>query len=84
MSVITYWVAISFVLDHNGSVVAGDAFECPNAGAAIVMAEAVAKTGGVVGSLAFSRTVDPDTVAFEDAVVLKTFGQVPSALAMLI
>jgi hypothetical protein len=84
MSTITYYVAISFVLDHTGSVVAGDAFECPNVGAAIMIAEAVTKTGGVVGSLAFSRTGDPDTVAFEDAVVLKTFGQVPSDLATLI
>ena len=33
MSTITY-VATSFVLDHTGSVVAGDALECPNAGAA--------------------------------------------------
>jgi hypothetical protein len=48
------------------------------------MAETVAKTGGVVGSLAFSRTGNPDTVVFEDAAALKTFGQVPSDLAMLI
>lgn len=78
------YVAISFVLDDTGSVVAGDAFECPNAGAAIMMAEAVAKTGGAVGSLAFSRTGNPDSVVFEDAVVLKSFGEVPSDLAMLI
>ena len=50
----------------------------------ITMAETVAKTGGVVGSLAFSRTGNPDTVVFEDAAALKTFGQVPSDLAMLI
>ena len=81
---ITYYVAISFVFDDLGSVVAGDAFECPNAGAAIMVAEAVAKTGGVVGSLAFSRTGDPDTVAFEDAVVLRTIGQTTGDLAMLI
>jgi len=80
MSTITYYVAISFVLDHTGSVLAGDAFECPNAGADIMTAEAVAKTGGVVGSLAFSRTGNPDTVVFEDAAVLKTFGQVSRAI----
>jgi hypothetical protein len=50
-----------------------------------MIAGAVAKTtGGVVGSFAFSRTADPDTVEFDDAVVLKTFGQVPSDLALLI
>ena len=49
-----------------------------------MMAEAVAKTGGVVRSLAFNRTGDPDTVVFDDAVVFKTFGQIPSDLAMLI
>ena len=37
---ITYYVAISFVLDDLGSVVAGDAFECPNAGSAIMFSEA--------------------------------------------
>jgi hypothetical protein len=46
-----------------------------------MMAGTVAKTtGGVVGSFAFSRTPDPDTVEFDD-VVLKTFGQVPNDLA---
>jgi hypothetical protein len=46
-----------------------------------MIAGAVAKTtGGVVASFAFSRTADPDTVEFDDAVVLKNFGQVPSDL----
>jgi hypothetical protein len=49
-----------------------------------MMAEAVAKTGGDVGSLAFSRTGNSETVVFDDAAVLKIFGQVPSDLAMLI
>jgi hypothetical protein len=66
--------AFCSLLDHTGSVVAGMRSSA-RPPAAIMMAEAVANTGG---SLAFSRTGDPDTVAFEDAAVLKTFGQVPS------
>lgn len=37
-----------------------------------------------IGALAFSRTGNPDTMVFEDAVVLKTFGRIPGDLAMLI
>jgi hypothetical protein len=47
-----------------------------------MMAGTVAKTtDGVVGSFAFSRSADLDIIEFDDAVVLKTFGQVPSDLA---
>jgi hypothetical protein len=38
---------------------------------------------GNVGAVAFSRTGDPDVGAFDDAVVLKKFGEVPTDLSML-
>jgi hypothetical protein len=39
-----------------------------------------ARIRGNVGAVAFSRTGDPDVGVFEDAVVLKKFGEVPSAI----
>jgi hypothetical protein len=75
MSTITYFVAITFLLDNVGTVVASDALECPNPGVAMLRAEALSTTDGIVGALAFSRTGDPDTLVF---------GQVPRDLAMLI
>jgi hypothetical protein len=40
------------------------------------------KTAGVVGAVAFSRTDDPDIGIFDDAVVLKRFGEVPTDLTI--
>jgi hypothetical protein len=38
---------------------------------------------GNVGAVAFGRTGDPDVGVFDDAVVLKKFGEVPTDLTML-
>lgn len=53
----------------------GEAIECLNAAAAILQAEILSQAAGNVGAIAFSRTGDPDVGKFEDAVVLKTFGE---------
>jgi hypothetical protein len=55
----------------------------PPAGAAILRAEILSRIPGNVGSIAFSRTGDPDVGKFEDAMVLKRFGDVPSDMTML-
>jgi hypothetical protein len=68
---------------EDGTVAPGEAIECRNAGAAILKAEILARIQGNVGAIAFSRTADPDVGKFEDAVVLKKFGEVPSDLTML-
>lgn len=60
-----------------------EAFECASAGHAILRAEMISKTAGFVGAVAFSRTGDPDTGVFADAVVLRKFGDVPTDLTML-
>ena len=57
--------------------------ECQNAGAAILLAEALSQIQGNVGAVAFSRTGDPDLGKFEDAVVLAKIGEVPTNLTML-
>src|SRR5258706_11960068 len=55
---------------------------CASAGTAILQAEVLSKTAGIVGAVAFSRTGDPDIGIFDDAVVLKRFGEVPTDLTI--
>jgi hypothetical protein len=57
--------------------------ECPSAGTAIVRAEVLSRIRSNVGAVAFSRTGDPDVGVFEDAVILKKFGDIPIDLSML-
>jgi hypothetical protein len=80
---VTYYVAITFTVTDDGTVAPGEAIECPSAGTAILRAEVLSRIRGNVGAVAFSRTGDPDVGVFEDAVVLKKFGEVPSDLTML-
>ena len=80
---ITYHAALPFKMMEDGSVGPGDAIECPSAEAAIISAEILSRIEGNVGVVAFSRTGEVDTGKFEDAVVLETFGDVPTDLTML-
>jgi hypothetical protein len=50
---------------------------------AIMRAERLARTEGNIGAVAFSRTGDPGSGEFADAVLLKTFGEVPGDLSAL-
>jgi len=49
----------------------------PGLGRAICRAEAVSRDEANSGAVAFSRRGNPDGGKFDDAVVLKTFGDVP-------
>lgn len=80
---VTYYVALPFIRTDDGTVAPGEAIECASAGTAILRAEVLSRIRGNVGAVAFSRTGDPDVGVFEDAVVLKKFGEVPSDLTML-
>ena len=73
---ITYFVAMPFDRNEEGELVAGEAQDRQSAGAAESAARRMAETAA--GAVAFSRTGDPATGEFEDAVVLREFGQVPS------
>jgi hypothetical protein len=68
-----YYVALPFVRVEGG-VAPGQAVECPHQGAAIRCAQTMSRNAGAV---AFSRQGSPETGEFDDAVVLKTFGDVP-------
>jgi hypothetical protein len=83
MTTLSYFVALPFIRAEDGTMVPGEAIECRNAAAAILRAEILSRIQGNVGAIAFSRTGDPDAGKFEDAVVLKKFGEVPTDLTML-
>jgi len=58
----------------------GEAQEMPNEGAAIRRAEAMSRDAANAGALAFKRTGDPNMGNFNDATILKSFGEVPANL----
>jgi hypothetical protein len=82
-AVMTYFVALPFVR-IDGGLAPGDAVECPHAGAAIRRAEALAAKPVNAGAVAFSRTGSPELGEFEEAVILKTFGDVPDDLRFIV
>lgn len=82
MAEITYYVALPFVTGDDG-VEPREAVECTSAAAAIARAEALSRTAGNVGAVAFSRSGDPMLGEFGDATVIRKFGDVPSDLSAL-
>lgn len=74
MADITYFVALPSVAADDG-VAPGEPVECLSASAAIL--RDLSRREGVVGSIAFSRRGDLSSGTFEDAKVLKKFGDAP-------
>jgi hypothetical protein len=80
-----YYVALPFTPEEGGGLAPGQPIDCPSGAAAIRRAgaiarhraEAIARHDANAGALAFSRSGDPNLGEFEDAVILKTFGEVP-------
>jgi hypothetical protein len=83
MSDVTYYVAMPFLTDEAGSLVAGTAEECQNSTAALRRAEMLARVAGHIGAVAFSRSGDPMTGEFGDAKLIRKFGNVPEDLGAL-
>jgi hypothetical protein len=75
-AVMIYYVALPFT-NIEGGLAPGQAIECPNGVAAIRRAQAMSIHESNAGAVAFSRTGDPNIGEFDDAVILKTFGEVP-------
>lgn len=75
-----YYVALPFTRVDDGGLAPGEAVECQHPVAAIRRADALARREPNVGAVAFSRQGSPDLGEFEDAVILKTFGDVPDDL----
>ena len=80
---VTYYVALPFLQDDSGSPVPGAAEECQSSTGALRRAEALSRTAGSIGAVAFSRTGDPMIGEFGDAKLLRTFGNVPDDLSGL-
>ena len=78
---VTYYVATLFVRNEEGELVCGEAQDCQSAFAAESLARKLAVTSA--GAVAFSRTGKPATGDFADAVVIRTFGEVPSMEELL-
>jgi hypothetical protein len=82
MGTMTYYVALAFrkTEDDGGDIVAGDPKEARSSEQAIRMARSLAAKEGHCGAIAFARTGDPALGDFEDAVILKTVGEVDIGL----
>lgn len=76
MAVVTYHVVLAFIRSEEGDIVATEPKEARSADQAMRMAERLAAAEPHCGAIAFSRTGDPAAGEFEDAVVLKTIGEV--------
>ena len=83
MADVTYYVALPFLRDDEGSLVAGAAEECRSSSAALRRAELLSRVAGCIGAVAFSRSGDPMIGEFGDAQLLKKFGDVPDDLSTL-
>jgi len=70
----TYYVVVPFGRSEEGDLVPLEPVEAPSGEAARRRALAVAATNA--GAVAFSRTGDPDSGEFGDAVILATYGEV--------
>ena len=79
---VTYYVALPFVMSDQG-LAPHEGMECTSAEAAIMRAAALSRKDGNIGAIAFSRTGDPSLGEFADAVLLRSFGDVPSDLSGL-
>jgi hypothetical protein len=76
MAEVTYFVALPFVAADDGLAPA-EPVECFSPNAAVMHAEALSCREGHAGAIAFSRTGDPATGDFNDAQIIRRFGNVP-------
>jgi hypothetical protein len=77
---VTYFVAIPFRLSEEGVIVAGEPRECRDGQNAERWAATMATDSKNCGALAFARSGDPALGDFDDAVVIKTFGEIDGAV----
>ena len=73
---LTYFVVQSFNFTPKGAITSGRAVEVQDVEHALRLAERLA--GCSAGVVAFSRTGDPSSGEFDDAVILYAKGTVPS------
>jgi hypothetical protein len=71
------YTALPFVRLENGGLAPGEAVECPHSSAVMRRADAMSRSEGNAGAVALARIDSPGLDDFEDAIILKTFGDVP-------
>jgi hypothetical protein len=78
----SYYVALAFkkAEDDGGDIVACNSKSSPRLGPGYPYGRLTCKNGGALRGIAFSRTGDPALGDFEDAVILKTIGEVDIGL----
>jgi hypothetical protein len=72
-----YYTALPFVRLEDGGLAPGEAVECPHSSAVIRRADAMFRDEANAGAVALARIDDPGLDNVKDAVILKTFGDVP-------
>ena len=78
---VTYYVVLPFRRsEDDGSIVACEPVEARSSDHAIRTAISLAAKEGHCGAIAFSRTGDPAMGDFDDAVILRTIGEVDAGL----
>jgi hypothetical protein len=80
MASMTYCLAPAFTRSEGGDIAACEPKEARSSHQATRMADSLAAAEGHCGAIAFSRTGDHALGDFEDAVILKTVGEVYGGL----
>jgi len=71
-----YYAALPFVRLENGGLAPGEAVECPHSSAVLRRADAMYRNEANAGAVALARIDSPGIGDFEEAMILKTFGDV--------
>jgi hypothetical protein len=74
---VIYYAALPFVRLQDGGLAPGEAVECSHSSAVIRRADAMFRDEANAGAVALARIDNPDLYNVKDALVLKTFGDVP-------
>jgi hypothetical protein len=74
---VIYYAALPFVRLQDGGLAPGEAVECSHSSAVIRRADAMFRDEANAGAVALARIDSPDLDNVKDALILKTFGDVP-------
>jgi hypothetical protein len=74
---VIYYAALPFVRLQDGGLAPGEAVECSHSSAVIRRADAMFRDKANAGAVALARIDSPDLDNVKDALILKTFGEVP-------
>jgi hypothetical protein len=79
---VIYYAALPFVRLQDGGLAPGEAVECSHSSAVIRRADAMFRDEANAGAVALARIDNPDLDNVKDALILKTFGDVPEVFRL--